>query len=106
MISIILLGFRYLASSIPLISLTGVAVGVGIIFASLVFSISRNPTISNILIRWSFIGFSLVEVSGFIGLVYAFLIIYALVTNIPWLPLVTIDHWLPIVYSLLINGYQ
>jgi F0F1-type ATP synthase membrane subunit c/vacuolar-type H+-ATPase subunit K len=74
----ILLGFRYPASSIPSISLAGVAVGVGIIFASLVFSISRNPTISNTLIRWSFIGFSLVEVPGFIGLVYSFLILYAL----------------------------
>lgn len=73
----ILLGFRYPASSIPSISPAGVAVGVGIIFASLVFSISRNPTISHTLIRWSFIGFSLVEVPGFIGLVYSFLILYA-----------------------------
>jgi hypothetical protein len=30
------------------------------------------------LIRWAFIGFSLVEVSGFIGLVYSFLLLYAL----------------------------
>jgi F0F1-type ATP synthase membrane subunit c/vacuolar-type H+-ATPase subunit K len=74
---IILLGFRYLASSIPIICLTGVAIGVGLIFAFLVFSISRNPSISNNLIRWSFIGFSLVEVSGFIGLVYSFLLLYA-----------------------------
>ena len=71
------MGFRYLASSIPIICLTGVAIGVGLIFAFLVFSISRNPSISNNLIRWSFIGFSLVEVSGFIGLVYSFLILYA-----------------------------
>ena len=49
--NMILLGFRYLASSIPSISPAGVAVGVGIIFASLVFSISRNPTISHTLIR-------------------------------------------------------
>jgi len=79
--NMILLGFRYLASSIPSISPAGVAVGVGIIFASLVFSISRNPTISHTLIRWSFIGFSLVEVPGFIGLVYSFLILYALSQN-------------------------
>jgi F0F1-type ATP synthase membrane subunit c/vacuolar-type H+-ATPase subunit K len=51
---------------------------VGLIFAFLVFSISRNPSISNNLIRWAFIGFSLVEVSGFIGLVYSFLLLYAL----------------------------
>ena len=79
---IILMGFRYLASSIPIICLTGVAIGVGLIFAFLVFSISRNPSITNNLIRWSFIGFSLVEVSGFIGLVYSFLLLYALVNNL------------------------
>ena len=73
----VLLGFRYLASSIPLISLAGVAIGVGLIFSILIFAISRNPVISNVLIRWAFIGFSLVEVSGFIGLVYSFLILYA-----------------------------
>ena len=74
----VLLGFRYLASSIPLICLAGVAIGVGVIFAFLVLSICRNPSISNSLVRWAFIGFSLVEVSGFIGLVYSFLILYAL----------------------------
>jgi len=77
-INMVLLGFRYLAASIPLISLAGVAVGVGLIFALLIFSISRNPLLSNNLIRWGFIGFSLVEVSGFIGLVYSFLLLYAL----------------------------
>jgi len=79
---IILLGLRYLASSIPLISLAGVAIGVGIISAFLVFSTCRNPIISNVLIRWAFIGSSLVEVSGFIGLVYSFLLLYALYTII------------------------
>jgi len=74
----ILLGFKYLASSIPLLSFAGVAVGVGMNFAFLLFAISRNPIISNSLIRWAFIGFSLVEVSGFIGLVYSFLLLYAL----------------------------
>ena len=74
----ILMGFRYLASSIPLISLAGVAIGVGSIFAFLVYSLSRNPTISQLIIKWAFIGFSLVEVSGFIGLIYSFLLLYAL----------------------------
>ena len=64
----ILLGFRYLASSIPLIVFAGVGVGVGLIFAMLLNSMARNPLISNNLVRWAFIGFSLVEVSGFIGL--------------------------------------
>ena len=74
----VLLGFKYLASSIPIICLSGVAIGVGIVFSLLIISLSRNPSFGNLLIRWTFIGFSLVEVSGFIGLVYSFLILYAL----------------------------
>ena len=75
---IILLGFRYLASSIPLIVFAGVGVGVGLIFSMSLNSMARNPLISNNLVRWAFIGSSLVEVSGFIGLVYSFLLLYAL----------------------------
>jgi F0F1-type ATP synthase membrane subunit c/vacuolar-type H+-ATPase subunit K len=56
----------------------GVAIGVGLVFGTLLHSIARNPSIQDILIRWAFIGFSLVEISGFIGLVYAFLILFAL----------------------------
>ncbi len=68
---IILLGFKYLASSIPSIVFAGVGVGVGLILAMLLNSMARNPLISNNLVRWAFIGFSLVEVSGFTGLVYS-----------------------------------
>jgi len=50
-VAIVLLGFRYLASSIPLISLTGVAVGVGVIPAFSVIGIARNPAISNSSVR-------------------------------------------------------
>ena len=78
LIFIILSGFRLIASSIPLFSLVGVAVGVGIIFGSLLYSLCRNYGISSSLIRWAFIGFSLVEVSGFIGLVFCFMFMYAL----------------------------
>ena len=80
----ILLGFRYLSSSIPLIVFAGVAVGVGLIFSFLLQSMARNPLISNSLVRWAFIGFSLVEVSGFIGLVYSFLLLYALLLFALW----------------------
>ena len=73
----ILLGFRYSASSIPLISSAGVAIGAGSIPSILIFAICRNPVISNVLIRWALIGSSLVEVSGSIGSVYSLLIPYA-----------------------------
>ena len=47
----ILMGFRYLSSSIPIMAFAGVAVGVGLIFASLLSSLARNPLISNSLVR-------------------------------------------------------
>lgn len=74
----VLQGFKYVASSIPMLSFMGVAMGVGNIFSSLLNSIARNKNELTELIRWSFVGFSLVEVSGFIGLVFAFLLLYAL----------------------------
>tara|TARA_B000000565_G_C23735739_1_gene358991 strand:- start:142 stop:300 length:159 start_codon:yes stop_codon:yes gene_type:complete len=48
---IILLGFKYLASSIPSIVFAGVGVGVGLILAMLLNSMARNPLISNNLVR-------------------------------------------------------
>ncbi len=71
---------KYLAAGIPIISLTGVAIGVGIIFGLLLISISRNSIglINDMLIRWSFIGFSLCEVSGFLAIVFSFLLLLAL----------------------------
>ena len=73
----ILLGFRYSACSVPIICLAGVAIGAGFIFPFSAFSISRNPIISNILVRWSSTGSSSVEVSGFMGLVSPSSILYA-----------------------------
>ena len=74
----ILLGFRHLAPSIPLIVFAGAGVGVGLILAMLLNSMARNPLISNNLVRWAFTGFSLVEAPGFIGLVYSLLLPHAL----------------------------
>nr|YP_010729745.1 Atp9 [Calcarina hispida]WEF49985.1 Atp9 [Calcarina hispida] len=96
---IILLGFRYLASSIPLISLAGVAIGAGLILSILIFAICRNPIISNVLIRWALIGSSLVEVSGSIGSVYSFLIPYAFIIYSSF------NNWFSIIiYSPLIQS--
>ena len=58
-----------MAGAIANCAFLGVAVGVGIIYGSLLISIGRNPSQRDELIRYAFIGFSLVEVSGLIGLV-------------------------------------
>ena len=76
--SIILLGFRYSASSTPIISSVGVAIGAGSTPSISIYAICRNPIIPNVLIRWALIGSPPVEVSGSIGTVYSFLVLYAL----------------------------
>ena len=47
-----------------------------IYFESLVYSIARNPAQKNELLRYPFIGFSLVEASGMIGLVFGFVLLF------------------------------
>ena len=71
-----IIGFKILAGAIACNAFTGVAIGVGLIFASLVYSISRNPSLLDELLRFSFIGFSLVEASGLIGLVMSFILLF------------------------------
>ena len=49
--SMVLLGFRHLAPSIPSIRLTGVAIGVGVLPAFSALPTRRNPPISNSSVR-------------------------------------------------------
>ena len=65
-----------MAGAVASCALIGVAVGVGIIYGSLLISIGRNPSQRDELLRYAFIGFSLVEVSGLIGLVISLLLLF------------------------------
>ena len=75
-ISLLLMGFKLMAGAVASCALIGVAVGVGIIYGSLLISIGRNPSQRDELLRYAFIGFSLVEVSGLIGLVISLLLLF------------------------------
>ena len=70
------MGFKLMAGAVASCALIGVAVGVGIIYGSLLISIGRNPSQRDELLRYAFIGFSLVEVSGLIGLVISLLLLF------------------------------
>ena len=73
---LLLLGFKLVAGALASLAFVGVAIGAGLIQASLVISIGRNPSKRDELLRYAFIGFSLVEVSGLIGLVMSFLLLF------------------------------
>ena len=56
--------------------LTGAGIGIGLIFASLIFGISRNPMITNNLMRVALLGFALTEAIALFALMFAFLILF------------------------------
>ena len=90
---VLLLGFKLVAGALASLAFVGVAIGAGLIQASLVISIGRNPSKRDELLRYAFIGFSLVEVSGLIGLVMSFLLLFGFdlcsgVLNYTWLTVV------------------
>ena len=59
--SLLLMGFKLMAGAVASCALIGVAVGVGIIYGSLLISIGRNPSQRDELLRYAFIGFSLFQ---------------------------------------------
>jgi len=58
------------------ISLVGAGAGVGIVFASLVMSIARNPILLKTLFTYALLGFALTEAIALFGLMMSFLILF------------------------------
>ena len=75
---LLVIGFKLVAAAIASNAFTGVAICLGFIFALKESPIIRNPSQRDELLRFSFIGFSLVEASGLIGLVMSFVLLFGL----------------------------
>ena len=56
--------------------LAGAGVGIGLIFASLLLGIARNPNLKNELFRFAILGFVLTEAIALFALMIAFLILF------------------------------
>jgi F-type H+-transporting ATPase subunit c len=56
--------------------LTGAGLGIGVIFGSLIFGISRNPNLKDDLFRVAILGFALTEAIALFALMFAFLILF------------------------------
>jgi len=59
------------------IGLAGAGVGVGIVFGSLVFGLSRNPSEETRLFKYAMLGSALTEAVGLLALMMAFLILFS-----------------------------
>ena len=57
--------------------LAGAGVGIGVVFASLVIGVSRNPNLKDDLFRFAILGFALTEAIALFALMIAFLILFA-----------------------------
>ncbi len=57
--------------------LAGAAVGISIIFASLIQSTSRNPSLRDVLFNQAILGFALTEALGLFALKKAFKLLFA-----------------------------
>jgi len=72
----LLLAAQKIGAGLSTFGLAGAGIGIGLIFASLLFGISRNPTIREELYRSAIFGFALTEAIALIALMIAFLILF------------------------------
>jgi F-type H+-transporting ATPase subunit c len=67
---------KLIGAGLATISLAGSGVGIGIVFASLVNSTARNPSLQKQLFVYTILGFALTEAIALFGLMMSFLILY------------------------------
>ena len=69
---------KVIGSGLATISLAGSGVGIGILFAGLMISVSRNPFLMKQLFTYAILGFALTEAIALFGLMMAFLFLFAI----------------------------
>jgi len=69
--------FKLIGAGLATISLAGSGAGIGIVFAGLMHSVSRNPNMLKQLFVYAILGFALSEAIALFGLMMAFLILFA-----------------------------
>lgn len=68
---------KMLGAGLGTIALAGVGVGIGLVFASLLDSVSRNPQMTSTLFNYAILGFALTEAVALFALMIVFLILFA-----------------------------
>lgn len=68
---------KLIGAGLSCISIAGSGVGIGIVFASLMLSYARNPSLGQQLFVYAILGFALSEAIALFGLMMSFLILFA-----------------------------
>jgi F-type H+-transporting ATPase subunit c len=56
--------------------LSGAGLGIGLVFSSLIFSLTANPTLKEDLFRFAILGFALTEAIALFSLMFGFLVLF------------------------------
>ncbi len=67
---------KLIGAGLATIGLAGVGAGIGTVFASLISSISRNPSMMKQLFSYAILGFALTEAVGLFALMVIFLLLF------------------------------
>lgn len=67
---------RMIGAGLAMIALAGVGLGIGMIFSSLISSVSRNPSSREQVFPIGILGFALTEAVALFALLIAFLILF------------------------------
>lgn len=70
------MAFKFIGAGLMAFGMLGAAIGVGLIFASLLNSIARNPSASDQLQKMALVGAGLAEAMGLFSFVIAMLLIF------------------------------
>lgn len=73
---VILQASQKIGAGLATFGLAGAGAGIGVIFGSLIFGISRNPNLKEELFRVALLGFALTEAIALFALMFAFLILF------------------------------
>lgn len=68
---------KMIGAGLGTIALVGVGIGIGLVFSSLLNSVSRNPQISSTLFNYAILGFALTEAVALFALMIVFLLLFA-----------------------------
>jgi F-type H+-transporting ATPase subunit c len=68
---------KFIGAGLATIGCAGAGAGIGIVFASLVLGVSRNPVQEGKLFQYTLVGFALCEVMGLLSIMMALIILYS-----------------------------
>ena len=71
-----MMSLKYIGVGLTSLAMLGAALGVANIFASLLSSIARNPSVEQLLVKNAFIGAGFAEAMGLFALILALLMLF------------------------------